>query len=317
MAIYASNMIRQYESAKDVLVAPPKGDYSRYKTPVGSIGAHHNLNGFELSLKQSQLPKGTRQVITLHDCQEFQFPQNFSNAQISEREEVYNWIRHNKPAVICISEFTKNELIKRATLPEEILHVIPHGFDHLVEWEANASTSSWYSQQQYIYVPGKAWKHKGHLHLLKEMADRLSFFRENNLKVYFACNPNDIGEELLYWIKEYKANDVLVVIPNMSNEQHVQIMRNARLILLPSVYEGFGLSYGESVFMNKKVVAFNLQPYLEVSNAGVFVDVGNYRELLDKTIEVYESNKTEDEDKTIHKFTWKNNARRVLELVTQ
>jgi glycosyltransferase involved in cell wall biosynthesis len=314
MAVYSSNMIRQYRATPEINLIPPNSDYSLYEHPVRSIGLHHNLHGFELGLSEDKLPRDTRQVVTIHDSQEIVFPHYFSSGEILRRGAVYEWIRRDKPIVICISEFTKNTLINRANLPASIMHVVPHGFDHLIEWGKASSENYWYANQEFIYVPGKAWKHKGHLNVLGEVAKNLEFFRDNNLKIYFACSPEDLGLELQNWLHKHKANDVLYLIPGMSNEQHLSLMRSAALILLPSMYEGFGLSYGEGIYLNKKIVAFNLEPYLEVSRQGHFVDPGNYEQLMQKTLQVYQSKEVNQIDKSILDFTWKSNVEKIIDL---
>jgi glycosyltransferase involved in cell wall biosynthesis len=315
MAVYCSNMIRQYRLNQGVHLIGPKPNYSSFEHPINSIGVHHNLNGFELGLSEDLLPQKTKQVITVHDSQELVFPQNFSREQLSQRSKVHEWIRQNEPKVICISEFTRKELINRAHLPESIMHVVPHGFDHLHEWQEYTSEDFWYANQDFIYVPGKAWKHKGHLNLLPEIARILPFFRDNNLKVYFACHPRDLGIDLQNWISKHKANDVLYLIPDMSNEQHLSLMKNAALILLPSQYEGFGFSYGESIYLNKVVVAFELPPYLEVSDRGHFVELDDYRSLMEVTIRAYESRNVQTLDEKILDLTWAANVQKIIDLV--
>jgi len=314
MAVYCSNIIRHYRANQEVNLIPPQLDYSHYEHPVRSIGVHHNLNGFDLGLSEDKLPRSTKQIVTIHDAQELFFPHYFSPDELSRRGQVYEWVRRDKPIVICVSEFTKNVLINLAHLPENLLHVIPHGFDHLTEWEKFSYGNSWYANQKFIYVPGKAWKHKGHLKLLREIAKNLDFFRDNSLRVYFACRPEDLGLELQNWLLKNKANDVLYIFPDMSNEQHVSLMRGAALILLPSTHEGFGLSYGESIYLNKKVVAFNLEPYLEVSAQGHFVEPGDYEKLMQKTLQVYESEEVPRIDKKITNFTWRSNVETIINL---
>jgi glycosyltransferase involved in cell wall biosynthesis len=316
MAIYCSNMIREYKAREDILICPQMTNPTRNSYPFGSIGLHHNFNGFKLDFKEFELPRNTKQIVTIHDTQEFEFPHYFNSRQIQERNEVYQWIRDSDPIVVSISEFTKNQLMEKASISGDNLHVVPHGFDHLLYWKGHLNhKKDWYSKQNYFYVPGKAWPHKGHLGLLRAVSKYLDFFRDHNLKLFFSSQPNDLGMGLQKWIEEYCANDVLVVLPHLNNERHVELMQNARLVLLPSMYEGFGLSYGESVYLNKKVVAFNLSPYREVSSVGHFVGVGDFGALVSKSIEVFESGEDQINDGGITKFTWEENVRKILELV--
>jgi hypothetical protein len=123
-----------------------------------------------------------------------------------------------------------------------------------------------------------------------------------------------LGAELQNWLLKHKANDVLYIIPGMTNEQHISLMRSAGVILLPSMYEGFGLSYGEGIYLNKKVVAFNLEPYREVSVQGHFVELGDYEQLVQKTLQVYESKEAHPVDTKILDLTWKSNVQKIVDL---
>ena len=313
MALYCEQMIKEYKSRSNIFFYPSDKKYTQKKHPFGTIGLRHNLNGYELDY--SNVPENTHEIITVHDLQEIDYPENFSDREILRRKKVYNWIIAKQPHVICISEFTRRKIIEHIGVPEEKTYVIPHGFDHLVSAFASNIKFDWYTQQRYIYVPGKAWKHKSHMKLLRELKNSLDYFRDQQIKLYFTTNPIELGVELDVWVEENKAEDILVIIPNQSFGYHYKLMRNATLVLLPSLYEGFGLSYGESIFLKKNVVAFDLPPYGEISNKGHLVEIGNFSELINQCIGVIESTKFNSIDPGIKEFTWSRNVNNVLQIM--
>lgn len=315
MATYCSNMIREYSRHPDVVMFPNDRKYGRFRHPISTVGVYHNLNGFSLENMFTKFPPKTHKIITIHDVQELIYPENFSAKQISERKEVYKWINKNRPTIIFISNFTRIQFIEKLSIDDTNMYVIPHAFDHLRNGNAEAENFNWYTSQRYFYVPGRGWRHKGQMNLLNSLPKYLDFFRDNDLKLYMSCTPSELGADLIKWIEEHQANDVLFMLPELSNQQHLEILENAALVLLPSTYEGFGFSYGEGIYMNKKVVAFNLPPYAEISKCGYLVEIGNFGELIKKAIEVFVNPGVVVEDNTIYGRTWKTNVNHILEIV--
>ena len=107
-------------------------------------------------------------IITMHDLQEYHFPQYFS---IKERLHrfINNKISLNDSDQIVVSfNHVKNDIVSHFRIAEEKISVCPPPFAN--DWFLNKSESDWNTIQakykisrNYILYPAATWEHKNHL----------------------------------------------------------------------------------------------------------------------------------------------------------
>ncbi len=75
-------------------------------------------------------PLDAPSVITLHDLQHLDLPQLFSRGERPFRALAYHRSARSAAVVVCPSTFVAERATVLLELPQDVLHVIPHGVDH-------------------------------------------------------------------------------------------------------------------------------------------------------------------------------------------
>ncbi len=156
---------------------------------------------------------------------------------------------------------------------------------------------------------------KGVRYLLEAVASLRDTYPELELLMVGKPKPGGDTEQL---IERLAIGDRLTFVSGISTERLVQYYAEAQLVVVPSVYEGFGLPAGEAMACGVPIVSTNGGALPEVvGDAGVQVPVKNAEAIAGAIAELFE-----DEDKRNllaeagrrrieQLFCWKNAARQM------
>lgn len=242
------------ESTIGKLVSIPiirKGNYDIYHQ------THYDTYAYKY------LPKNVRTVTTIHDLNFYTVPQFYSSkGRLKDDLETSVKLADH---IITISNNSKNDLINHLDCSEDKISVIHHGID--LE-KFSSSISSPIIGNPYILYVGARNKYKNFDSVIKAFS--VLKIKYSDLKLYCAgIAPNSSELDLLnkYNIK----NDVLFF--QSSDQQLIELYRNAVLFVFPSYYEGFGLPILESMAAGCPVVLSNTSCFPEIAgNAGIYFD---------------------------------------------
>lgn len=150
--------------------------------------------------------------------------------------------------VFTVSEFSKTELIRQYQLNEAKIYIIPNGlpefrFDETFNLPAN-----------YIVLTGIENPRKNTDWILENSA----VFEKFGLKILLL--KQDAGVFGTFTLPNKPS---IEVIQNCSPAQYFQILKHAKALIYPSLYEGFGIPVLESLCLGVPVVASNLPVFKE------------------------------------------------------
>lgn len=254
----------------------------------------------------SLAPNHTKKIITVHDMIHEIFPQNFS---INDKTtQVKRRAIERADHVICISECTKQDLIRILDVPESKISVIYHGISELIGDEQIQFTYPFF-----LYV-GQRGGYKNFEVLLRAYAR--SQFLKNSFKIIAFGGGSFTNEE-------YKMMTSLSINPNSilqitgDDGTLKSLYQQATTFIYPSLYEGFGLPPLEAMAHGCPTIAANASCIPEITgNAALLFDPHSVDDLIEK-IEVSISSDTRtqliEKGLTHHqKFTWEKCARETL-----
>ena len=257
------------------------------------------------------LNKNCKKIITVHDMIHEIYPNYFPNSRYYI-EAKKNAVK-NADHVICISENTRNDLIRILGINHEKTSVIYHGF--LYNNSSNHEILTEY-KKPYILFVGSRGGYKNFRNLLSVFASKPDL-KKNYKLVAFGGGP----------FSHYEIN--LIRKLGLSNKNVVQksgddnLLRNfyksASIFVYPSLYEGFGLPPLEAMSCGCPVICSNSSAIPEVvGNAAIYFDPNSLSSIY-SALEAVLNNKIKRDEliikgfERIDHFSWKRCAEITLE----
>jgi glycosyltransferase involved in cell wall biosynthesis len=178
-------------------------------------------------------------IVTVHDVQHLDLPRLFSSLERRLRRWAYDGAARRADLVVATSAFTRARLVELLGLEPARVEVVPHGVDHErfrpapVDGDADLIAPYGLSEG-FVYYPANLWPHKNHERLLEALAlvpgaslvltgqdyGRLGRLHAHARRVGVEGRVRHLGHV------------PAAAVPTL--------MRAARCLVFPSVYEGFG-----------------------------------------------------------------------------
>ena len=118
-------------------------------------------------------------------------------------------------------------------------------------------------------------------------------------------------------VKALGLSDAVAVSEYVSDEELLQAYQRARVLVLPSDYEGFGLPVLEAMACGTPAICANSSSLPEVAgDVGIFFDSGNKDQLVAALVRVLQGDFPSADSLTQQaaKFTWQRAAEQTLEI---
>ncbi len=203
-------------------------------------------------------------IITVHDMIDELLPDNLilcssSSDCIAKKAHAINFADH----IIAISNTTKSDLIKIYKIPDDKISVIYHGVENifLSENQNTIPKEKPPFDEPYILHVGGREGYKNFEFLLKAYAES-KISKEVLLVVvgsqdYFLLNEKRI-------LQQYNLQDKVILTGYVSEELLKRMYTHAKLVVLPSLYEGFGYPMIESLACGATVACSSAPALIEI-----------------------------------------------------
>lgn len=263
-------------------------------------------------------------VLTFQDMQHEFFPEFFSPYELKVRKEFYRPSAEQATRIIAISEYVKKTLIERYEISQDKIDVIYIGYNSqyriIEDHERLGKMRSKYGlHKPFMYYPAATWPHKNHKRLLaafRIMKDRHKF--EGQLVLTgIAMQSNS---EILQEIVRLDLEDTVKVLGYLPHDDLPHIYNLARLLVFPSLFEGFGIPLVEAMASGCPVACSNVTSIPEViRDAGVTFDPTSVEDIVDKVSGLWndESLRKDLRIKGLERvrvFNWDNAARETIKI---
>ena len=232
-------------------------------------------------------------LVTIHDVGDVAHPELFvgDNKDRKRREKLYRYIIKNSDYYICVSNFSKEELCDKLNIDETRVYVVHNGvggsFRPISDCDLINKTKKKYAiSGDYILFVG-ALEAKKNISRLIVSYDQAA----NKLKRPFKLvivGKYDAGKPLQYpsldsTLKRIRKRENIIFTGFVEERDLPALYNGARISVLPSIYEGFGLPALESMACGTPVIVSNTGPFPEVvGDAGIYVDPCDVDDISEK-----------------------------------
>ena len=213
-------------------------------------------------------------VVVIHDVAALAHPEAYSKTYVAYQRALLPAIARRARAVITVSEFSKREIIERLRVRPDRVAVIPGGVGGRFSPDADAerATRSLAITRPYVLVVGTTSARKNHA-ALAPVARALG----------------DHGADLLLAGSDRgylrSADAGLRRLGYVSEDDLPGLYRGALALVMPSLYEGFGLPCLEAMASGTPVVAADAGALPETcGDAALLVDPWDADALVDATL---------------------------------
>jgi len=252
------------------------------------IDVYHNPYFFGPLFRISK----TRVIITVHDVYHKTIPEKMNGLIKFLLNNFAVPAVQRADKVIVISEQTKSDVLKYYNILESKISLIHNCIEPKLATNSSQAKSilenNNITANKYILNIGTMIRSKGIDDLIKAyhlLLNETSSY--NDIKLVFAgINDNEYLNEIKELIKSLALpQSNIMFLGYVSNQDLIDLYKNAALYISPSYYEGFGLTVLEAMQYNCPVIARNASSLPEtIGNAGMLFNT--VKELTEEVVEM-------------------------------
>ena len=271
------------------------------------IHVTHQLSDYFHSKKSNQ-----KKIVTLHDLN---FLHDKSSARkIEKSKKLVQKNIGNADAIVCISEFVKDDFIKNKhlfILKDDVkVDVIYNG----LTFPENETFSS---EKKYEFIDRKFILNIGVLFPKKNQEVLLNLITgsERELVLITSSAKSEYKEKFLEKVKKLGLEKKVHILENVENNEKYFLLQHCESYCHPSLAEGFGIPPVEAMFFGKPVFLSNLTSLPEIGGdlAFYFNDFSSdsMKKIYDEGIQQFNADKknyTERLKERASKFSYKQMA---------
>jgi glycosyltransferase involved in cell wall biosynthesis len=251
------------------------------------------------------IPVGCPKVITVYDMRHELLPEQFPWSRRIMRRLSYGIGYRQASAIICISERTRNDLMRsRPWLADKPVHTVLWAGDHTDAWVRREPPGDEPYALAFGHFPNKAvdrvidaWK------ILRE--------REQARPLVFVGLPGDARDRVAERIRAEGLDGIVTPSRWLGREQFEERFASAGLIVFPSDFEGFGLPSVEAMRLGIPLVISEDEALLEVTGGHATIVRGSDAESLADAVAVAWETPREDLERArefVDRYSWKKMA---------
>ncbi len=257
-------------------------------SPGGQWGMPSRIEKLELDIFHSTnyflplfLRPGVKAVATVHDLIPLKFPHFTPRAWKTRFHPVFRRVLNRSARradrVITVSRHTRRDLVADLGLPPEKIAVIHNGIDPAYrplekEEMVRIVKRKLGSADPYLLYVGRFDPYKNVAGLVRAFAG-FSRNRSDRPRLVLAGHPDPRYPEAAEAVAELQLGSRVVFLDGVGEEELVALYNGARALVLPSLYEGFGLPPLEAMACGTPVIVSDRASLPEVvGEAGLLVD---------------------------------------------
>lgn len=263
-------------------------------------------------------------VLTFLDMQHEFFPEFFSRLELRFRRAFSRASAEQATRVIAISNYVKESLVARYELDPDKIDVIylGYGSDFRVIDDAGrlAAVKSRYGLDlPFLYYPAATWPHKNHkalLAALKLLIERSGF----DGRLVLTGTSKQSHADILGEIGRLGLAGRVKVLGHIPADELPCLYNLARLLVFPSLFEGFGIPLVEAMACGCPIVCSNVTSMPEVAgDAAEMFNPGSPEDMAEKIWSAWSDKALRERMKEkgfrrLHLFDWDEMARRTVDV---
>lgn len=260
---------------------------------------------------------GGKLLVTVHDALVLAMPQHIDGIYRKlYAKAMFGGIKRRADAVISVSEFTKNELVRIAGFDADKIYPIHSGVDS--SWGRIQKKGNPHIKPFLLYV-GNIKPHKNLVTLFSAFQSVLSGIPHDLIIIGEKDNLRTVDRAAIESAERHK--DRIRFVGHVSDEALEQYYTYAEALILPSFYEGFGFPALEAMASGCPVIAARAASLPEVcGNAALYCDPYSPEEMAAKImtvitdVDMRQALKRDGLERA-KQFTWEKTAAGTLDVI--
>lgn len=256
--------------------------------------------------------RARRFVATHHDCVQERFPELFPDHAriIGAKRRMF----HQADLVLCVSESSRADLEHFYGVEPSRCKVIYNGVSPMVRTEMGKTELLQRVQRPFLLYVGIRAQYKN-------FRGFLSAFAEAGLRADYdilALGGGPFSDEELRFIRSHGLQEAVISVPTASSDLLAEAYSMARLLVYPSLYEGFGFPPLEAMSLGTPALVAASPATLEVcGDAAIFFDPSDQADFV-TTLKLSLEDEAPRQEKIaiglefVQRYKWDHTAAQVL-----
>lgn len=231
-------------------------------------------------------------VTIVYDLQHEAFPQFFDPALLGQRRIEISEVAAEASGIACISEFVRETFLARTGADGSRVRAIPISLPRRLarpsaEQSATLLARRGLSAGGYLFYPANFWHHKNHPRLLEAFAKVLATNRTPGLRLVLSGEETGAGAEADVATERLGLGAAVLRTGYVDDEEFSALLHDARALVFPSLYEGFGMPVAEALAAGVPVACSGTTSLPEVAgDAALFFDPTSADDISRALVEV-------------------------------
>jgi len=293
-------------------------DYLNARFDFSGVDVIHHPFSFFLKPIYQKTPS----ILTFWDMQHEFYPEFFSKNELRTRKFTYKTSVKLANRVLVASEFTRNCLIDRYDIEKEKIDVIYIGCGKTFRVISNRDElervrRTYNLNRPFLFYPAAPWPHKNHRTLLKSLSILIDTYKFDGSLVLTVASMN--SQKLLFnLVNEFGLTKWVKILGHVPYEDLPYLYNLARIMVFPSLFEGFGIPIVEAMASGCPVVCSMAACLPEiVGNSGLVFDPTCSEDLAEKIWHLWDDENQRRKLKLmalerVQMFSWENAARKTI-----
>jgi glycosyltransferase involved in cell wall biosynthesis len=219
----------------------------------------------------------TPSVLTFWDMQHEFFPTFFSRTELLKRQRLYRASAESATRIIVSAAFTKECLINRYGIDHEKIEVIYTGYGSEYRPVDDAGLLAeirrkYALDRPFLFYPAATWPHKNHKRLLEAVRLLCDRYRFDGALVLTGI-AMQAHSQIMDEISRLGLADQVKILGYLPSSDLPLLYNCARLMVFPSLFEGFGIPLVEAMACGCPVACAHATSFPEVVGAaGILFD---------------------------------------------
>lgn len=265
---------------------------------------------------------GAQRLITVHDMTYFTVPDLLVNTKRLYLKFFINLSTRVRSRLICVSEYTKDDLVRITGVDPRKCTVITLGRSEI--FRPGISAGEIESTKKKYGITAPYFLFIGTIEPRKNIKKLITVFQEFS-KVHDHYQLVIVGkkgwhyEDVFELVSAQRLSGKVIFTGYVEEEEKPVLLNGCEVFVYPSVYEGFGIPILEAISCGAPVITSNISSMPEVAgDAAILIDPTNEEELLQAMLRLTADPAMKQELKEkgflqAQQYTWRNTAEKTLQ----
>lgn len=245
---------------------------------------------------------GIKSVVTIHDLIFKVYPKTYPFLDRLIYNLKFKYACENSDRIIAISESTKKDIVKYYNIDSEKIDIVYQSCNSIFYNDSEKIDSvnvlkKYKLPNKYLLYVGSVTERKN-VGLIVQALEYLK--PEYKIPLVIVGNGKKHKEKLELLIAQKGLSDLVIWVENLYDNKELKVVyQKAKMLIYPSVYEGFGLPIAEALFCRTPVIASNISSLPEAGGKhSIYVSPNDAEELANSIEKVLGDNDLQEEMKT-------------------